>query len=68
MSPQQMSPDLLATETSVPCQSVAGMRDQLAHHYSDILKVRFSNAPWIKMFRFIDSVARLRAQLRDFDK
>jgi uncharacterized protein with HEPN domain len=32
---KQITPELLETEPDVPWQSVAGMRDHLAHHYFD---------------------------------
>jgi uncharacterized protein with HEPN domain len=64
---KQISPDLLATEKSVPWQSVAGMRDRLAHHYYDtshaiLQRTIDEDIPMLK-----DSLARLRESVGDVE-
>jgi uncharacterized protein with HEPN domain len=64
---KQISPDLLATETSVPWQSVAGMRDRLTHHYFDtshaiLQRTIDEDIPMLK-----NSLARLQGRARDVD-
>jgi uncharacterized protein with HEPN domain len=64
---KQISPDLLATETSVPWQSVAGMRDRLTHHYFDtshaiLQRTIDEDIPMLK-----NSLARLQERARDVD-
>jgi uncharacterized protein with HEPN domain len=65
---KQISPDLLATETSVPWQSVAGMRDRLTHHYFDtshavLQRTIDEDIPMLK-----DSLARLQERTREVDR
>jgi uncharacterized protein with HEPN domain len=64
---KQISPDLLATETSVPWQSVAGMRDRLTHHYFDtshavLQRTIDEDIPMLK-----NSLARLQERTREVD-
>jgi uncharacterized protein with HEPN domain len=63
---KRITPELLETEPEVPWQSVAGMRDRLAHHYFDtshaILQSTIDkDIPVLK-----DSVARLQERVSDF--
>jgi len=64
---KQITPELLETEPDIPWQSVAAMRDRLAHHYFDtshaILQSTIDeDIPLLK-----ESVARLRERVTDFE-
>ena len=64
---KQISPDLLATETSVPWQSVAGMRDRLTHHYFDTSHAILQRTIDEDIPMFKNSLARLQERARDVD-
>jgi uncharacterized protein with HEPN domain len=62
-----MTPALLETEPDVPWQSVAGMRDRLAHHYFDtshavLQRTIDQDIPILK-----DSLARLQERERNIE-
>jgi len=64
---KQISPDPLATEKSVPWQSVAGMRDRLAHHYYDTSHAILQRSIDEDIPMLKDSLARLRESVGDVE-
>jgi uncharacterized protein with HEPN domain len=64
---KQITPELLEIEPDIPWQSVAGMRDRLAHHYFDtshaiLQRTVDEDIPMLKV-----SVARMRERVSDVE-
>lgn len=64
---KQITPELLETEPDIPWQSVAGMRDRLAHHYFDTSHAILQSTVDEDIPMLKDSVARLRERVSDFE-
>jgi uncharacterized protein with HEPN domain len=58
-----ITPELLAKESEIPWQDVAGMRDRLAHHYFDTTHAIVQATVDIDLPLIVAAVARLRARL-----
>ena len=63
---KRITPALLETEPEVPWQSVAGMRDRLAHHYFDTSHAILQSTTDEDIPLLRNSVARLRERVSDF--
>jgi uncharacterized protein with HEPN domain len=60
-----IDPHLLAAESSVPWQDIAGMRDHLAHRYFDTDHALVSATIQHDLPQLVDAVRRLRASHDD---
>jgi uncharacterized protein with HEPN domain len=64
---KQVTPELLETEPNIPWQSVAGMRDRLAHHYFDTSHAILQSTVDGDIPLLKNSVAKLRKRVSDFE-
>jgi len=64
---KQITSELLETEPDIPWQSVAGMRDRLAHHYFDTSHAILQSTVDEDIPMLKGSVARLRERVSDFE-